>query len=249
MKFLATAKINLSLDILGKDSSGYHEMQTVFQEIKEIADEIEITPSKNKDITPSFVAPKVSAVGATQKSDNLIFKALMLIKQTFKINKFVKIKIKKNIPFASGLGGGSSNAAAVLKGLNKLWKLGLSKKRLANLGEKLGMDVPFFIYGGTALGKHYGEKITPLRAIKCIKFKVNPLKSKEIGQKTKRAYKKLNLKKCGKNLQKTKLLIKGIKTGNKKLILENLHNDFETIIKTTKNNHLSGAGPSTFRVL
>jgi 4-diphosphocytidyl-2-C-methyl-D-erythritol kinase len=249
MKLLAPAKINLSLDILGKDSSGYHKVQTVMQEIKEFADEIEITSSKNKDILPSFVTPKTSAIGGSQKSDDLIFKALMLVKKTFKIKKFVKIKVKKNIPFASGLGGGSSDAAAVLKGLNKLWRLGLSKTALAKLGETLGMDVPFFIYGGTALGKHYGEKITPLRTIKYINFKVNPLKSKEISQKTQKAYKKLDLKKCSKNLSKTKLLLKGIKTGNKKLILENIHNDFETTVKTSKNYHLSGAGPSTFQAL
>jgi len=247
MKILAPAKINLSLDILGKDSSGYHKIQTIFHEIKYLADEIEITSSKKEDILDSFIAPKISAILLPQKSDDMVYKALMLMKKTFKIKKFVKIKVKKNIPFASGLGGGSSDAATVMKGLNKLWKLNVSKEALAKLGKRLGMDVPFFIYGGTAMGKHYGEKITQLPAIKCINIKVNPLKSKPISQKTQNAYKKLNLKKCSKNLGKTKLLLKGISSGDKKLILENLHNDFETIMKTPKNYHLSGAGPSTFQ--
>ncbi|MFA7685185.1 MAG: 4-(cytidine 5'-diphospho)-2-C-methyl-D-erythritol kinase, partial [Candidatus Gracilibacteria bacterium] len=164
------------------------------------------------------------------------------------IKKFVKIKIKKNIPFASGLGGGSSDAAAILKGLNKLWKLKLSKSSLADLGAKLGMDVPFFIYGGTALGEHYGEKITKLPTIKNIKFKIYPGKTPLISQKTQTAYQKLSLKKCGQNLFKTKLLIQGIKTKNKKLIIENLHNDFETVTKVSINHHLSGAGPTSFTV-
>lgn len=245
----APAKINLSLDILEKDSSGYHKIKTIFQEIKSIADEIEITSSEDKDILPKFTPPKIFTINPPQQSDDMIYKALTLIKKTFKIKKFVKIKIKKKIPFASGLGGGSSDAAAILKGLNKLWKLKLSKKELAKLGEKLGMDVPFFIYGGTALGTHYGEKITPLVKIKHISFKVKPLKSKEQRGKTQKTYKKLSLLKCGKNLQKTQLLLKGIKTGNKKLILENIHNDFETIIKIPKNYHLSGAGPSIFQAI
>jgi len=255
MKLKAFAKINLSLDILEKDSSGYHKIQTVFHEVENIFDEIEITSEKEKDIFEHFVAPKITSALPSQKSDDMIFKALMLMKKTFEIKKFVKIKVKKNIPFASGLGGGSSDAAAVLKGLSKLWKLKLSNVRLSKLGAKLGMDVPFFIYGGTAIGKNYGEKITPLPKIKNIKFKIDIRKSPKLSQpadrhdhKTEKAYKSLNLKNCAKNLPRTKLLIKGIKTKNKKLILENLHNDFETILKNplAKNHHLSGAGPTTF---
>jgi 4-diphosphocytidyl-2-C-methyl-D-erythritol kinase len=248
MKIKAFAKINLCLDVLGKDSTGFHKIQTVFHEVDNLFDEIEIVKEKTKDILPSFVPPKVQAVVMPQKSDDIIFKALMLMKKTFKIKKFVKITVKKNIPFASGLGGGSSDAAAVLKGLNKLWNLKLSKERLAKLGAKLGMDVPFFIYGGTAIGKHYGEKITPLPKIKNLKFKIYPQKTPPLKQKTEKAYKSLNLKNCGKNLTQTKLLIKGIKTKNKNLILENLHNDFETILKKplAKTHHLTGAGLTTF---
>lgn len=246
MKLKAYAKINLCLDILGEDSSGYHKVQTVFHEIKSLYDEIEIIPTKEKDEVCPFRPPRVKAVLYPQKSDDMIFKTLTFIKKTFKIKKFVKIKIKKNIPFASGLGGGSSNAAAILRGLNKLWKLKLSKARLAALGAKLGMDVPFFIYGGTALGLHYGEKITPLQEIKNIKLKIFAKKTPPATRKTQENYAKLDLKKCGKNLGKTKKLISAIKTKNAKSIIENLHNDFETITKVPKQKHLSGAGPSTF---
>jgi len=250
MKIKAFAKINLCLDALGKDSSGYHKIQTVFQEVDNLFDEIEIMSVKEKDIFEPFITPKVNAVVLPQKSDDMVFKALDLMKKTFKIKKFVKIKIKKNIPFASGLGGGSSDAAAVLKGLNKLWDLKLSKERLAFLGAKLGMDVPFFIYGGTAIGKHYGEKITQLPKLKKIIFEIHSQKTTPQSQKTEKAYASLNLKNCAKNIHKTKLLIKGIKTKNTKLILENVHNDFETILKKplAKNHHLTGAGPTTFTV-
>lgn len=264
MKLKAPAKINLSLDILGKDKKGFHKMRTVFHEIKTIYDKIEITPVKNKDIFQRFVPPKIGLVNTRKanftnfsqtprciffpQSEDMISKALALVKKTFKINNFVKIKVKKRIPFASGLGGGSSDAAAVLKGLNELWELKQSKPALAKLAAKLGMDVPFFIYGGTALGENYGEKITPLPEIKNIKFNIYPRKTPSINEKTKRAYQKLNLKKCGKNLKKTTLLVKGIRMKNKKLILENIHNDFETILANPlpKNRHLTGAGPTTF---
>jgi 4-diphosphocytidyl-2-C-methyl-D-erythritol kinase len=248
MKIKASAKINLALDVLKKDPSGYHVIQTVYHEIKDLYDKIEIVTSKKKDVLPNFIPLKVKTATGIQQSEDMIVKALNLLRQTFKIKKFVKIKVVKKIPFASGLGGGSSDAAAVLKGLNKLWKLKLSKKQLANLGAKLGMDVPFFIYGGTAIGKHYGEKITPLPEIKNIQFKIYLPKTKPAKRKTEEAYGKLNLRDCGKNLSKTKSLLKGITTKNTKLTLENLHNDFETMLKKPllKGRHFSGSGPTTF---
>ena len=249
MKLKAFAKINLCLDVLRKDDRFcYHKIQTVFHEVKSIFDEIELTEAKNRDLFFAFSPPKLKTQVRMPKSEDMILKALSLVRKTFKIKKFVKIKVKKKIPFASGFGGGSSDAAAVLKGLNKLWELKLSQKSLAKLGAKLGMDVPFFIYGGTAIGKNYGEKIAQLPEIKNIKFKIYPQKTAGLSRKTAAAYEKLDLKKCGKNLKKTKLLIRGVKTRDKKLIIENLHNDFETILKNPllKNRHLTGAGPSTF---
>lgn len=110
---------------------------------------------------------------------NLAYQALRLIRATYakKISqqgpkKFIHITIKKNIPVSSGLGGASSDAAAVLKGLNTFWNLKIPTRKLLALAARLGMDVPFFIIGGTALGTHFGEKITPLPPLKNIKFKI-----------------------------------------------------------------------------
>lgn len=238
MKIFAPAKINLALDVFGKTASGYHKIQTVFHEIKNPADEIELTTAKDKDII--------------KNKKTLAYKALLLVKKEFKIKKFAKITIEKKIPYSAGLGGDSSDAAAVLKGLNKLWNLKLSTKKLLELAENLGMDVPFFIIGGTALGTNRGEKITPLPKLKNIKFKIDPPKNwpklpiKNLSKKTARMYASLDLKKCGKNKAKTALLVKAIKKQDKEAIPRNLHNDFETLVKPRTGHHLSGSGPATY---
>jgi len=254
IKINAPAKINLSLDVLKKTASGYHKIQTVLQEIPKIKDELKIISTKEIDstsivFTPKFKGPKTPI----PENDNLAHKALLLIKQTYGKShrldkKFAQIIINKNIPISSGLGGASSDAAAVLKGLNKLWNLKISQKKLLALAAKLGMDVPFFIVGGTALATHFGEKIKALKPIKNIKFKISPSSSVSIS-KTASAYASLDLSLCGKNIAQTKTLLKAIKKSDKESIIASFHNDFETISPQKKGHHLSGAGPSTFSIV
>lgn len=262
MKLKSYAKINLCLDILGRDKkTHFHFIKTIFHEISDLYDEIEIIQVDN--CCPELVSACLPGrQGSTSEKDeiitnkpipkeeNLAYKALVLLKKEYKIEKYVQIKIKKNIPISSGLGGGSSNAATVLKGLNKLWKLNLSDKKLMELGAKLGMDVPFFIIGGTALGAHFGEKITPLNKLKGINFQIKFGNKNSKTDKTKNAYKNIDLKKCGKNSQKTKILLKELskKTPNKKIIISCLHNDFEIFNKIAiqKDHHFSGSGSATF---
>lgn len=276
IKIHASAKINLCLDILKKTSSGYHKIQTIFQEIPEIYDEIKIENTKNSDNLSIIYGHKFSsAKSIIQKNKNLAFLALQLLKKTCgkKLNqqiqeKFARIIIKKNIPISSGLGGAASDAAAILKGLNKLWNLKLSQKKLLQLAAKLGKDVPFFIIGGTALGTNYGEKITILPRIKNLKFKIfNESAKKNYNlntnsvpgrstSKTRSAYIALNIKLCGKNFAKTKQLIKILKNKKiqskkqfKKILPKLFHNDFKTLKiykNLPRNHHLSGSGPSTF---
>ncbi|PIZ75694.1 4-(cytidine 5'-diphospho)-2-C-methyl-D-erythritol kinase [Candidatus Peregrinibacteria bacterium CG_4_10_14_0_2_um_filter_38_24] len=253
MKITAYAKVNLCLDILEKTPSGYHEIRTIFHEIKNFKDILEINKTKLKDEVSIAhdlkKSPDQKGKTEIKLSENLAKKALDLLKKTFNIKDFVSIKIHKNIPISSGLGGASSDAAAVLKGLSELFKLNLSEKRLLYLAEQIGMDVPFFIVGGTALGTHFGEKITKLSEINSalLNVKIFP-KSSELKEKTRKAYENLDLSKYGQNKAKTELVLKGIETGDKKLIIENLHNDFETSLKKPlqKNVHLSGSGPSVF---
>ncbi len=120
------------------------------------------------------------------------------------INSGIKIHIQKKIPVSSGLGGGSSNAAASLKALNQLWELNLSKRRLTELAEQIGVDTPFFIEGGTAFATHYGEKITPLPSIN---LPPHLIAMDDQKQSTGELYKKIDSTKTGQNIAKTKELL------------------------------------------
>ena len=183
---------------------------------------------------------------------NLAYKALKLFKKTLGISQNFSVQIEKNIPVASGLGGGSSDAAAVLVALNKLTGLNLEKEKLSLLAKKIGMDVPFFLESTPCLATHYGEKLTPLKPIKGITFKLLPQESwptlpvENLDQKTEQMYATLDLEKCGKRLLQTDKLLKGIETGSPVEVLENLHNDFETLLDLDQNTYLSGAGPAVF---
>lgn len=151
----ACAKINLTLEVLGKGADGYHQIITVFQEI-DLRDTL--TFEESPDLTLECDYPVL------QSSDNLAFRAARLLQEETTSSKGALISIEKRIPIASGLGGGSSNAAATLRTLNQMWGLGLSTEQLLRLASRLGSDVAFFLHGGTALGEGRGERVTPLPA-------------------------------------------------------------------------------------
>lgn len=214
--------MNLALDILGKDPAGYHTIRTIFHELQEPFDELMFEETSQDRVEISCDHPKVPL-----DEKNTVWKAATLIKKHFGIKKGVKISIKKRIPPMSGLGGGSSNAAATLKALTRLWNIPILHTQYSILNV-IGMDCAFFLHGGTALGEHFGEKITPLPPLPPqLKFEIIET-GIEISSHS--AYKNINLSKCGKNLYKTKNLITAIRAGNAKLILANLHNDFEDAI-------------------
>lgn len=149
----APAKINLSLDVLHKRPDGYHEVEMVMTTI-DLADRIELVELEEPSIRI------VSHNRFVPDDDrNLAYQAARLLKERYKVDKGVGISITKTIPVAAGLAGGSSDAAATLRGLNKLWKLGLSMDELADIGSEIGSDVSFCVYGGTALARGRGEKI------------------------------------------------------------------------------------------
>ena len=160
MKVFAPAKINLYLQILGRDRNGYHRLRTVFQALK-LYDEISLSETGNNRIEITCFDKK-GTIKALSGKKNIVYKAAELLRQQQKADKGVRISIKKNIPVAAGLGGGSSDAAAVLLGLKKLWKLRIKRKDLVNIAGKIGADVPFFLSGHTALGEGYGDVVTPL---------------------------------------------------------------------------------------
>ncbi|WP_188456150.1 4-(cytidine 5'-diphospho)-2-C-methyl-D-erythritol kinase [Virgibacillus oceani] len=147
----APAKINLSLDVLGKRDDGFHEVEMIMTSI-DLADRVELYPL-NKDCI------KVSADNQYVPNDerNLAYKAALAFKNKYHIDHGVRIAIEKNIPVSAGLGGGSSDAAAVLRGLNRMWCVGATMGELADLGASIGSDVPFCIFSKTALATGHGE--------------------------------------------------------------------------------------------
>lgn len=154
----AHAKINLSLDVLGKRSDGYHELRMVMQQLS-LADQVRITLTPESGIRLRTDAPYLPT-----DHRNIAWQAANLLGSRAGINLQevgVEIAITKRIPVAAGLGGGSADAAAVLLGLNQLWRLGLSVEELQLLGVQLGADVPYCLMGGTALAEGIGERLSP----------------------------------------------------------------------------------------
>lgn len=152
----APAKINLTLDVLHKRVDGYHEVEMIMTTV-DLADRVWL---RSKDDGKITIKSSVQYVPNDRK--NLAFQAAELIKRTYGIRLGVEITLDKKIPVSAGLAGGSTDAAATLRGLNRLWSLGLSLDELAVLGEQIGSDVAFCVYGGTALATGRGELIKNL---------------------------------------------------------------------------------------
>lgn len=156
LKLKAMAKINLGLDVLRKREDGYHDLRMIMQSIY-LYDQIELkktkTPGIQVEVNLSYLP-----VGA----DNLVYRAAKLLMDEFGIQEGVHIRLQKYIPVAAGLAGGSSDAAAVLVGMNRMFELRLTQEELMKRGVKIGADVPYCIMRGTALAEGIGEKLTRL---------------------------------------------------------------------------------------
>ncbi|MBF8266772.1 MAG: hypothetical protein HW388_280 [Dehalococcoidia bacterium] len=174
----AWAKVNLTLEVLGKRGDGYHQVASVMQTI-DLCDELRLAPSDQLMLSCN--------VASLETPDNLVLKAATLLKKQTGYSGGAEIYLNKAIPLASGLGGGSSDAAATLKALNRLWGLGLSPEELRALAADLGSDVPFFLQGGTALVEGWGEEVCPLRPLSQVYF-VLLVPSLEIPRKTATLY-------------------------------------------------------------
>lgn len=252
MKIKAYAKINISLDIVGKrEADGYHLLRMIMQnidlydeiEIEKIASGIEIRT--NKDYLPV-------------DERNLAYKAAQIIKDEFNIQEGVSINIVKNIPVAAGLAGGSTDGAAVLKAMNELFNINASEEKMMELGVKLGADFPYCIRGGTALCEGIGEKVTSLKPFK---DKVIVLVKPPFGVSTKQVYKEFELAKVI-NHPKTEELISAMEEDNLKFVAQNMKNLLENVtlkkhkILTSIKEEMkmagamgammSGSGPSVF---
>jgi 4-diphosphocytidyl-2-C-methyl-D-erythritol kinase len=156
LRLTAPAKINWTLEVLGKRDDGYHEVRTILQTI-DVADLIDFAQAS--ELILSVRGPRAAA---TPVEGNLLLRAAEALRRRAGGSEGAEMALWKLIPVAAGLGGGSSDAAAVLRGLRQLWKLSISDEELAAIAAELGSDVPFFLRGGTALASSRGERIQPL---------------------------------------------------------------------------------------
>lgn len=225
------AKLNLYLRVLNKRGDGYHNIETLFERI-DLCDKIIITVRPDKKIRIISGSPYIP-----KDSSNLAFKSAKLLQNSFNVNKGADIKIIKRIPVGSGMGGGSSNAAAVLTALNKLWELNLNRRQLAVYGGKLGADVPFFIYDTSfAIGRHRGDKIRSLSNLNNLKL-THILVVPRIKVGTPEIYAKWDELKASKNKIETltipqfnaKLLTSAISGNTLSLINKSLFNSLEQV--------------------
>ena len=247
----AYAKVNISLDIVGKREDGYHLLKMIMQKI-DIYDEIIINRKKygitiecNKSFVPC-------------DDRNLAYKAADLFMKTYNIKSGVHIKINKNIPVAAGLAGGSTDGAAVLRIMNKMFNVNASEEELMKLGLKLGADVPYCVKGGTALCEGIGEIVTPLKPFKNhIMVLVKP----PFGVSTKEVYKSFDISKAIIH-PNTEALINAMKRDNINYVASNMKNLLENVtLKRHKviinikedmirlgsiGSMMSGSGPTVF---
>ena len=159
MKLRALAKINLGLDVTGKREDGYHEVRMVMQTIQ-MYDQLEIKESKEPGIRLTTNLPFLPC-----NDGNLVYKAAKILMDEFDIRQGVDMNLTKFIPVAAGMAGGSSDAAAALVGINRMFQLGLTKRQLMERGVQIGADVPYCVMRGTALAEGIGEKLTSLPGV------------------------------------------------------------------------------------
>lgn len=253
MKIKAYGKVNLSLDIVGKREDGYHFLEMIMQTI-DLYDVINVVK------IPSGIEIKCNKSYVPTDRRNIAYRAAELFLETFKIKSGVRIEIEKNIPVAAGLAGGSTDGAAVIKVMNDLFNVNESKEKLASIGVAIGADIPFCIYGGTALIKGIGEEVKPLKNFKNhILILVKP----NFGVSTKEVYGSIDIKKIHKH-PNTKALIHAIEREDEKFISRNMKNVLENV---TLNKHrvlkdikhgmikmgaegslMSGSGPTVFGI-
>lgn len=257
MQLKAYAKLNLSLDVLGKGEGSFHEINSVMQKI-DLYDELSFEKSKEVIVNSRF-------------KEDIILKTINEVKEIFQIEEGIKVSLKKNIPVAAGLGGGSSDAATALTALNELWGLNLTTSSLIKIAAGIGSDIPFFLAGNSCFVAGRGDVLQPITLPEMNIVLINP----GYGLSTKQAYSDLDTKNHKTTFSSLKLLsnsknLKGLgnsknfQSRNSKTIKElaqNIHNDFihiqkedvNQIIEDLKDNgalnaSITGKGPTAFGI-
>lgn len=250
----ALGKINLGLDVLGKRENGYHDVRMVMQSVY-VYDRISVEKKREAGIELSTNLGYLPV-----NENNLAYKAAKLLMDEFSIREGVRIHLEKHIPVAAGMAGGSSDGAAILHGLNRMFELGLSKEDLMKRGVELGADVPYCIMRGTALAEGIGEILTPLPKIpKCFALIAKP----PIIVSTKTVYEKLDALEIVDHPD-IDGIIQGLEEGNLEKICACMGNVLEKVTiedypvieeikKLMKENGainamMSGSGPTVFGI-
>ena len=257
------AKINLHLEVIGKREDGFHELAMIMQNI-DLYDYLELEIN-NKGL----IKLESDCNDLSLSSDNLIVKAANLLRRTSNTDLGSNIYLRKNIPIGAGLAGGSSNAAATLIGLNKLWNLNLDQNILCSLASELGSDIPFFINGGLQLCFGRGEILEKLDSR--IGYGVLLLKNPNVSVSTAETYKKYSNRFCQENLASREMIVKIRKalrdTGLSRLNIDNqnitIKNDLQLVVENDNESvkqalfllsnlknclsfSMSGSGPTCF---
>ena len=254
IKLKALGKINLGLDVLGRRPNGYHDVRMVMQTVY-LYDQILLEKTDKEGIS---LKPNLFYVPVNE--NNLAYRAAKMLIDEFTIKEGVHISLEKHIPVAAGMAGGSSNAAAVLYGMNRLFQLGLTDQELMERGVKLGADVPYCIMRGTVLAEGIGEELTPLPAMpKCHVLLAKP----PISVSTQKVYEKLDAQEVTKHPDIDGILL-GLQTGDLKKITSSMGNVLENVTITeypqierikdvmkeegALNAMMRGSGPTVFGI-
>ena len=254
LKLKAKAKINLGLDVVRKREDGYHEVRMIMQMIN-LYDKITLRKKTEPSIT---VTANLSYLPVNE--DNLVYRAAKLLMDEFQVDGGLEIELQKYIPVAAGMAGGSTDAAAVMVGVNRIFQLGLNKKQLMERGVKIGADVPFCIMRGTALAEGIGEKLTGITQVpECFVLIGKP----GINVSTRAAYESLNLSGI-QNHPDIDGMIQDIQNGDLQGMTAKMGNVFEPgiigqypviqEIKDLMESHgalkamMSGSGPTVFGI-
>lgn len=254
MKLRAYAKINLGLDVLRRREDGYHDVKMIMQTIQ-MYDMLEMEKSEQPGI---HLTTNLNYIPVNE--NNLVYKAVKLLMDQYRIEEGITISLNKFIPVAAGMAGGSSDAAAALVGVNRMFQLGLTRQQLMKLGVKIGADVPYCVMRGTALAEGIGEKLTALPPMpQCYVLIGKP----GINVSTKFVYTNLNL---GPDTHHPDIngMIEALQDGDLYGITDRMENVLESVtipaypvIETIKNHMkahgavnamMSGSGPTVFGI-
>lgn len=218
----ARAKVNLNLQILEKREDNYHNLESIFQKVN-LYDELFVSKCEQEGL-------KIDTnIKELETNDNIIYKAYIKLKEKYSQIKGVTVKLNKKIPMQAGMAGGSTDCAAFILAINKLYKLSMTKLEIEEIGVKLGADVVPCLYNTAIKANGIGERITKINTD--FLYYILVIKPK-FSCSTKEMFKKLdNNKKRKVNLQNTENIIKALETSNIKLLANNLYNTFEEAVR------------------